>query len=174
MARGTALVFVAIAAGLLVFLLLAPHPAPGSDGTFSPLPPAVSVPPPVEMPPSKTSSEAASPSIPSPRSEAEREAEVRERDRAPFYNNLLVRFRERLREVHAAPEDGSVLELYAAYDSPEMAQFLVQNGAAPDGQRNGFRRARVYLPNERGSVDRDRLDAEATLDWNGVWRIFKK
>ncbi len=181
MARGMAMVFVAIVTGILVFFLISPRllspqtSPPPKRGAEPPRENRATEPPRNVAPPASSSPASTSPApIETPLADKERATATREMQRAPYYNRLLVDYRDQLRDVHANAEDGAMLELYAAFAGPDLSNYLIQNAVLPQAQQNGFRVARVYFPNPPGSLERDHLDAEAVLGSDGNWRIFKK
>jgi hypothetical protein len=169
---GRAIAFVAIAA-LTVYLILRfatpavlPNPAPDSSPNSAANSETVS--PPVLSPQPSLSTDPIAP----PRTEERRQQEQTEARRAPFYVLLRQNFAS-IAAVRPAADDPATLEIYANIDDPRVSMEIVRLAMVPNGSKYGFERVRFYLPNAPGSVDRYRLDAEATVDKQGVWNTFR-
>ena len=107
-----------------------------------------------------------------PRSAERRTYEQTEAQRMQFYQALRASFQYIL-VARPAPDDQAVLEIYMTVSDPYASSDIVQKVITPDASRNGFEKVRFFQPNQEGGAERYRLDAEATVDRQGVWTTFR-
>lgn len=191
MGKVSALILTALGVGLLVYWLFAPR--------FTPLNPHSSSAPTqgtkqagTQVPetgraehsttdlqrPTPQRLDASSPqsrqSIEPPRSPQQREQDDLEAKRGPFYAALHQNGETLLAAFQPASDDPATLELYAVQNNNQTALQLLSLASRADAFHYGFRHIRIFLPNPPESVERYRLEAEATPDANGAWQAFRK
>ncbi len=179
MGKAMVLSLVALAVGLFVYWLARPRTvAPARERTTSTVPenPVPSGPNPPN-PPNHASAPAAPPAtgpIEPPRTEQEKEHDTLESRRAPLYGRLHQDFGAALVAVRPSDDDAATLDLYAAQDAPGNTLGLLNLALRANIAYYGFRHIRFYLPNPPQTIEKFRLDAEASVDSAGNWQTFKK
>jgi hypothetical protein len=177
MGRAFLVLIVAIGTALVVFWLLAPRLLSSREADAAPRETRTA-----DASDSSTSSSDSSTSsrsgstdstITPPLNPEDREYEAVEKQRAPFYTWVRQNFAA-VTAIRPDPGDQATLQIYIAQNDPQIVTALVHDVVAPYGKRYGFRRARFFLPNPPGNVDRYRLDSESTPDSGGVWNTFRK
>jgi hypothetical protein len=177
MGRALLVVIVAIGTAFGVFWVLAPRLLSSHDGDTKPREAQATE---IGSDSTRSSdtggharSSSSDPAITPPLNPEDREYEDVEKQRAPFYSWVRQNFTY-VAALRPSPEDQSTLEIYTRQDDARMSTALVHDIVAPYAKKYGFRRARFYLPNPPGNVDRYRLDSESTPDSGGVWNTFRK
>lgn len=177
MGRALLVLMVAIGTALVVFWLAAPRLLSTKD-VDSPAHSQEILRP--ESPPAPAATAAAAepdastePGIAPPLTREEREYADIEARRAPFYDSLRRNY-SFITVLRPAPGDQTTIEVYLNQTDTQLVPTLVYDAIAPYAKRYGFRRARFYMPNPPGSVERYRLDSEATQDSGGGWNTFRK
>lgn len=189
MGRAIALVLVTLAAGLLLYWLLAPRFLSSAGSSASPAPPAPPSPSsgPTSTPPKANVSTSGSgvsapavgndvntaPAVEAPRSGPQRETEDREAKRGPFYHWIRENMKDALVGWQPSAHDPATLELYAVRDDPQLVSYLLTAVVQPHALHYGFNHVYIYVPNPPDNVEHYRLDSEVQYE-NGVWRLFKK
>jgi len=172
--KAVVLAVVAIAVGLLVYLLARPRPAAPQSERIATVAPAN----PIERAPATVGGTEQEPAatgpIAPPRTEQEKEHDAIEKRRETLYGRLHQDLGTALVAVRPSDDDASTLELYAANAAPDTASVLLNFAFRANVTYYGFRHIRFYLPNPAGSIERFRLDAEASTDPSGNWQMFKK
>lgn len=176
MGRSIGLFLVAVAAGLLVYWLAAPHflapPQPSLSGNQS-APTPLSTQPSASNAPQSTGV-GSSPPISAPLTPQQQAADTLEAKRAPYYDWARSQAGNTISDLRPADDDGAVLQIYVAQDDPQLVMPLIQSIVTPYAYHYGFRHVRIFLPNPTDASERYRLYAEANADDDGTWHTFLK
>ena len=187
MGKAIGLLLVAVVSGTLLYFLLrsgrsrpldtpgSRPPAPVSTSQALPMDAASLAPHPSEThatPPETDVSSA--PPISPPRSPEESAAADLEAKRGPFYAWIRKEMSALLAAWQPSSGHPATLELYATQNDPSVVLTLQQQLVAPYAARYGFDHVLFYLLNPPGSLERYRLDSEASLDSNGSWNLIRK
>jgi len=187
---GKAALFIltALAAGLIVYILVAPrvshHSTPEnlpqqstkSGGASEPMSgakqPAADGLVSSSVAPNNESN--STPSIRVPRTNEQKQQDDVEARRGPLYDLIRSRMTSLLVGWRPAPSDRATFDLYMARDSAEDLNFVMNNLVQPYASRYGFSHVRFYVPNLPDSVEHWRNDSEADPDSEGIWRLIRK
>lgn len=177
MGKWLVLVGVALIVGLLVYWLGAGHigsPKPPPAKKITPQKPTVTPEDGAASKGNSTGGGTDSGPIEPPRTSEEKERDRVESRRGVLYARLHQALGGSVTAVRPADEDPATLDLYAARDEPGTSLAMLNVALKADAGYYGFRHIRFYAPNPPQSIERYRLDAEASPDNTGTWQIFKK
>ncbi len=175
MGKAAVLAVVAIAVGLLVYLLARP-PAATPERMRVPASSPES-PNPVSAPGvdgGAPGSPVTTGPIAPPRTDQEKERDSIESRRTTLYGRLHQDLGAAVVAIRPSDDDGSTLDLYAANDMPGNTLVLLNLAVRANVSYYGFRHIRFFVPNPPRSIEQFHLDAEASADSAGNWQTFKK
>jgi len=107
-----------------------------------------------------------------PRTEQQKERDAIESRRMTLYGRLHQDLGAEVVAIRPSDDDAATLDLYAARDVSTLALLSVALRA--NIAYYGFRHIRFFAPNPPQSIEKFRLDAEASADAAGNWQTFKK
>jgi len=165
---------VAVAVGLLVYWSARRHPIaptgrPPSDSASRSGSAPSAIPSELQRPDQSDNGP-----IQPPRTDAEKERDALESRRAPLYARLHQDLGQSLLAVRPSDDDATTLDLYPAVDSQGSATAFLPVVLRANVAFYGFRHIRFFAANPAQSIERYRLDAEASSDASGNWNTFKK
>jgi hypothetical protein len=191
MAKATLFLLIAVAAGLLVYLLVAPKFARDASSSHgmqlqSDQPPQQALPsnPDSNSDRPSSSKHAGSaaenvdnaPSIDVPLSNERRSQQDLEARRGPLYDWIRTNIQMLLVGWQPSTSDEATLNLYMANADSADADITVcfTKLVQPYATKYGFNHVTFLVRNPPSESDPWRLDSEATSDANGAWHLYKK
>ncbi len=192
MAKATLFILIAVAAGLLVYLLASPkfthvdssrvQQQQGNTATSTETQPLGDSHLSAEAPQARLHSDSAdvtvdtAPTIDVPLTSEQRSQENLELRRSPLYEWIRSNTLGILVGWQPSSADPATLDLYMSRADSYASQMslCMDNLVAHYATKYGFNHVRFFAPNPPTDIDQWHVDSEATPDANGKWNLYKK